>query len=145
MIDHDRHERLAGYLDEVSADARFWERSHCLLFLARWVAIERPSFDLKPFLGRCTGPVTAHKILVAEGGVDALVEREAAAAGLPAVDPAAATIGAIGLIRVPRARGGHRTFGCIRGLDEWVVRSREGTTHLKAATMKIRPHLAWSV
>ena len=142
----DRADRLALYLDEAEADARFWERSHCLLFLARWAALERPAFDLARYLGRCAGPVSAARILKAESGVDAFVSHEAARNGLSPIEPAAAALGDIGLIRVPRGKKpGHLTFGCIRTGQSWAVRAADGLVRLHVERIRVQPHLVWKV
>lgn len=139
-----RADRLAQYLDEAEADACFWERSHCLLFLARWAALERPGFDLSPYLGRCSGPISAARVLKAEGGVDAFVAREASRNGLQTTDAAAAELGDIGLIRVPRGAK-FLTFGCIRTSQRWAVRAADGLVRLHAARIRVQPHLVWKV
>ncbi|GBD48107.1 DUF6950 family protein [Methylopila sp. Yamaguchi] len=138
-------ERLDEYLDEVSEDVRFWQDSHCLLFLARWVAVVRPDFALEPLLGRVSGPVSAYRFLQREGGVDAYVSSEAARAGLALTTAAAARLGAIGLVRVPRAKGGDLTFGCIRTASRWSIRTREGLVELDASRIRVQPHLVWDV
>lgn len=138
-------ERLDEYLDEVSEDVRFWQDSHCLLFLARWVAVVRPDFVVEPLLGRVSGPVSAYRFLQREGGVDAYVSAEATRAGLVPTDAAAARLGAIGLIRVPRAKGGHLTFGCIRTAARWSLRTRDGLVELDVSRIRVQPHLVWDV
>ncbi|WP_020178093.1 hypothetical protein [Methylopila sp. M107] len=146
MTSLSRSERLAEHLDEAEADARFWENSHCLLFLARWVAREHPDFDLERHLGRCVGPVSAMRILRREGGIDAFVSREAARAGLARIDASSAQIGDIGLIRAPRnPRPGHLTFGCIRTSERWAIRALDGVVRLHVETIRMQPHLVWRV
>lgn len=146
MIDMDKAERLAGYLDEAQADARFWENSHCLLFLARWAARERPGFDLDRYLGRCSSALSAMRILKAEGGIDAFMAREAAQNGLDPVDAAQARVGAIGLVRAPRhGRPGFLTFGCIRHVDSWAIRALDGVVSIHVDTIRAQPHMVWKV
>lgn len=146
MTDHDRSERLAEYIAGVGADARFWPNDHCLLYLGRWVAVIRPGFDVTPFEGRVTGRIAAHKLLLAAGGVDALLEGEAEKAGLERVAPSDARVGAIGLIRVPRVnRPGELIFGCIRTARRWAIRSIDGVVSLSVETIKVQPHQVWNV
>ncbi|GLK67001.1 DUF6950 family protein [Hansschlegelia plantiphila] len=142
----DRADRLALYLDEAEADSRFWERSHCLLFLARWAAQERAEFGLGPYLGRCSGPISAARILKLEGGIDAFVSREAERNDLRPVEAAAARLGSIGLIRVQRERKpGFLTFGCIRTPQSWAIRASDGLVRLHAETIRVQPHLVWEI
>ncbi|GLK78055.1 hypothetical protein GCM10008171_33090 [Methylopila jiangsuensis] len=146
MIHSDRAERLAEYLAGVGADARFWPNDHCLLYLARWAGIVRPDFDASVYECRVAGRVSAHRLLLASGGVEPLLNAQATAAGFERVDAAGAGLGAIGLIRVPRVeRPGHMTFGCIRTPRRWAIRSHDGVVSLSADTIKVQPHMVWNV
>lgn len=146
MINTDKAERLAEYLDEARADARFWENSHCLLFLARWAARARPGFPLDRYLGRCSSALSAMRVLKAEGGIDAFLTREAALNGLAPVTAATSQVGAIGLVRAPRQkRPGFLTFGCIRHVDSWAIRALDGVVSIHVETIRVQPHLVWEV
>jgi hypothetical protein len=144
----DRLDRLAAYLDEAAAEPWSWPNSNCLTFLGRWVQRERPDYDFSGWIGACRDWPDARRIARRAGGTDALVERQARAAGLSRVEPDEACPGDIGLVRIRRdpVKPGHLTLGCILSPNRrWVVRTNTGAVFLDRERHLVSPHLAWEV
>lgn len=94
---------LAVYLDQVSARPFAWGRLDCAMFAGDWVTRITGADPIAEFRGRYRTELGCARILKREGGLLALTERAALAAGLrPTETP---TTGAVGVCRVLTSRG----------------------------------------
>lgn len=150
-----REQALAAYVEEVSLDRDFWRRSNCMLFVGRWVAIVRPSFDVSRWIDAHGSLAEASADVKRAGGMAALFASEAARAGLDEIDPAAAELGDVGFFEIPEAamRLGSSVSGetlfpsAIRSALHWMVRGGDGVGRIAANGPRARrqPVRAWRV
>lgn len=141
-----REDQLARYFDEIGTEVDFFETSHCILFMGRWVASQRSNYSVDKWLGSCSCWLDCARLIRERRGIDNIIAEEAEEAGLTSIDVTTADVGDIGLLEAQKpGRGYHITFGCIRTRDFWAIRSLYGITMLRAETMLIKPYRAWRV
>ncbi len=154
-----RDKLLAEYLQDISLEADFWGRSNCMLFVARWVGIVRPSYDPSPWIGAHRSMADAARDILKAGGMAKMFEREAAKAGLAEIAPEEAELGDVGMFEVKDAAavigvdipelsaGGKRTLypGCIRTARHWAVRGGDGVGRVLAEGGRMQPIRVWRV
>lgn len=143
-------DRLPGFLHEQAGAPFVFGESDCSMFLANWVRRLKgvdPAGELRGAYGDEAG---WRALVDAAGGLDVLVGRIAAVSALPAIAPAAACEGDIGVVAIPAldltagaicVRNGRPRPDLADGLSTaWVTKLHRGLTRLRC-----RPLAAWSL
>jgi hypothetical protein len=122
---------LPAFLRQAAAQPFAYGDWDCALTLANWVRAAT-GVDPAPALRGAYGSERGYRrLLVAQGGLEALVDALAAAAGLRRIAPDEALSGDIGLVDVP-TRG---LTGAIRSTDFWAIKLARPLTFVKVAAV----------